>query len=169
MQNYFYLSSDYFMKFSRMLKHLLLLSFLFTTSACNEYWWTRGQAPAPDELLKRALKRVEENHTESKYKRDEIYAIASSISQYVVANDAYSVETLSAIEDSLKNLEGKLSYGNRAPYSELSGQLRQFQKTQNIENQEPLRLFYARLLFFLSSELKVPAPDLIPTEQIANS
>ena len=148
------------MMLSNTSKVFLSLMLILSTSACNEYWWTRGQAPSPSELLKKASSRVSETHSESSYKREEIYTVAKSIIDSISNSSEYSVETLSSVEENFRTLEGKLSFGNRAPFGELHGQLKNFINNKNKNaNTEALTLYFARVLFFLSSEMKVPAPN----------
>ncbi len=147
---------------------LCLMSF----SACSEYWWTRGQPPATADIFARAQERVLEMQQELPAERADIQQVASSLSTefQTVTADKISTqemhESFNRIEASLISLEGKMSYGNRPPLQELSGQFRALKEkglSVGFENlpKEALRLFGARVLFMLSSEIKVPAPDAI--------
>jgi hypothetical protein len=141
-------------------------------SACSEYWWTRGQPPASAEILVRAQERVLEMRDSYPSERPEIQALADVLStefQILTADDISSDrlhQSFQKIEESLISLEGILSYGNRPPLQELSGQFRALKErgvTSGFDNlpKESLRLFGARVLFMLSSEIKVPAPDAV--------
>ncbi len=149
-------------------KKTLLISLLLTLSACNEYWWTRGQPPSTTELLNRASLRVEEASSSSKEDRKEILEITNSIlssSKFLLEEDKLDTNKanllLSDLEKSFKSLEGKLSYTNRPPFNELSGQLRAFKSSNTEIDKSALTLYTARVLFFLSSEISVPKPDPI--------
>jgi hypothetical protein len=150
------------MKKLHSLKFLTVFIFFLGTSACNEYWWTRGQAPSPAESLKKAQDRISENKLEFKDMRPEITKTAEKI---VAETTKLSEDNLDAIfadlENSFLSLEGKLSYGNRPPYNELLGQLRVLrEKTKSKDLKiEAAQLYLSRVLFFLSTEMKVPAPD----------
>jgi hypothetical protein len=154
------------------MKKILPLFLLFFLNACSEYWWTRGQPPASSEILVQAQKRVEEVKVELPTERPEIqkYADLLSMEFQSITSDQLTSENMqqsfSKIEEILISLEGKLSYGNRAPLQELSGQFRALKNmglSSGFENlpKESLRLFGARVLFMLSSEIRVPAPDAI--------
>jgi hypothetical protein len=154
------------------MKLFLSSLFLLTLNSCSEYWWTRGQPPASSEILSRAKSRVIEVHQDLPSERPEIYLLADSLSSefnIITSEDTKSKQlsgSFSKIEEALYSLEGKLSYGNRAPLQELSGQFRALKEkglTVGFENlpKESLKLFGARVLFMLSSEMKVPAPDAI--------
>jgi hypothetical protein len=154
------------------MKLFLSLLFVLSLNACSEYWWTRGQPPASSEILSRAKSRVIEVHQDLPSERPEIYTLADSLSNEfnIITSEGTKSNQLSSsfmrIEEVLYSLEGKLSYGNRPPLQELSGQFRALKEkglTVGFENlpKESLRLFGARVLFMLSSEMKVPAPDAI--------
>lgn len=64
--------------------------------------------------------------------------------------------------DSFMKMEGLISIGSRAAFSELSGQLRKFTnsaKEGQAVNPEAFGLFHARTQFFLARELMVPPPN----------
>lgn len=154
------------------MKLFLSLLLIVSLNACSEYWWTRGQPPASSEILSRAKERVIEVHRDLPSERPEIFTLADSLSNefYIITSEQSKSKQLSTsfnkIEEALYSLEGKLSFGNRPPLQELSGQFRALkEKGLNVgfENlpKESLRLFGARVLFMLSSEMKIPAPDAI--------
>ena len=145
---------------TRFFTKLFLISLLSLT-ACNEYWWTRGQPPSANQILKNSISRVTEIKEEFNNKRPEISVTAEKLAQEFESYDSNNPkQLLTTLEDSLKDLEGKLSYGNRAPYNELLGQLRSFKnKTDLSDSNDAMMLYFARVLFFLSTEMKVPAPD----------
>lgn len=160
------------MKFS-LGSFLLSISLLVSLSSCTEYWWTRGQPPASNEVLQRAIDRLAEVEVEYPDKRPEIAEAAKKFSSHIEqiislagTNPKSTTSVLEKLELELMALEGKLSYGNRAPLSELSGQFRSFkglilEKGPNSVPSEVFSLFGARLLFMLSSEMKVPPVDPI--------
>ncbi|HMO16731.1 MAG TPA: hypothetical protein PKA63_02650 [Oligoflexia bacterium] len=153
------------------LSKFIIPSLLFLASACNEYWWTRGQPPATSDILSRASSRVIEMEDSSKWNRSDISShaktISSGLAESLVSGDKNKArEEFLALEQTLLSLEGKLSYGNRAPFNELSGQFRSFKKrisSEGFENipDESVKLFTARVLFLLASEMNVPAPDKV--------
>lgn len=150
---------------ARFLKALLFSISFLTLNACNEYWWTRGQPPSAEELLKRAQSRITEVKNDYSNLRPEISASAEAISSRLssLSSEALSPENLDNIikflEKELTSMEGKLSYGNRAPYNELCGQLRALENSNKSKlSKDSLNLYFARVLFFLTSEMKVPAP-----------
>lgn len=157
------------------MKHTISLTLLLSLSSlsgCSEYWWTRGQPPASAEILSRAQERIQEVEKSTPFERGDIVEIAKMLSSEFKSLTSDSLENdqmleiLKNVEQSLKSLEGKLSYGNRPPLQELSGQFRAIKEkglNSGVESlpKESLRLFAARVLFMLSSEIKVPAPDPI--------
>ena len=145
------------------MKRLVVLLSILSLTACTEYWWTRGQAPGPDVLLNRAQERLAENIKTNPQKRNEVASIASSIESSLLAavNAKSTSDRSKSIQNSINSfeqLEGKLAVTSRAPYGELFGQLRTISKSQDVDN-DALQLFAARALFFLASELEVPAPS----------
>lgn len=150
---------------------VFLLSALFGLSGCSEYWWTRGQPPSSSELLQRASEKVEISLRDRASARPDIAALAidvqKSLSNITDSSDRQSLITgFSLLENSLKNLEGKLSYGNRPSLLELSGQNRAILADLSNPNHEVNnntrsghKLFLSRVLNFFSNELNVPSPD----------
>lgn len=148
---------------------------LIITSAtgCSEYWWTRGQPPSTETLFVRANERISESLTDRSSIRPDIAANAIEVQnglKILQSSDISSAQVstaLKTVEVALKNLERKVSFGNRPPLNELSGQLRalegEFKQNSDVEESRvsALRLFGARVLMYLSSELNVPAPDQI--------
>jgi hypothetical protein len=158
------------------IKHFFSVLILFSFSACNEYWWTRGQPPSSSEIFNKALSKLEQSKGSSVVQRPEILSIANDLksefnllilgSQDKNDNKDDVLKSFDRVENLLMSLENKLSYGNRPPYFELSGQFRALKQSvsdngfSSVSN-EALNLFCARVLFFISSELQVPAPDVI--------
>jgi len=139
----------------------ILVISISSLSACNEYWWTRGQPPSASELLQRAQDRVVEIKKEYHNKRPNITTTAERLSTDL---ENLNTETLPSIainlEKDFMQMEGKLSYGNRPPFNELNGQLRAMKSTgYSSMDMDSAKLYFARVLFFLSTEMKVPAPD----------
>jgi len=154
---------------------LISISLLISLSSCTEYWWTRGQPPASNEVLQRAKDRLAEVEVEYPDQRPEIADSAKKVSSHIEqiislagTNSQSTTNELEKLEQELVALEGKLSYGNRAPLSELSGQFRSFkglilEKGADSVPPEVFSLFGARLLFMLASEMQVPPVDPIKT------
>ena len=65
---------------------------------------------------------------------------------------------LEKVKSNFIKLEGKLSIGSRAQYSELSKQIRAFTNSDKV-NKSAYTLFASRSIMFLASELKTPAPS----------
>lgn len=148
---------------------LLLCSLLLSSAGCSEYWWTRGQPPSSKNLLSRAALQLNDAREQFGAKRLNIADLSQNIETALTEADAAAKSTnnsllvtqLTSTRDLFMELEGKLSIGSRAPYSELSSQLRSFisQASSGKEiNTGALELFSARVLFFMASELSVPAP-----------
>jgi len=152
---------------------LLLLLMILSLNACSEYWWTRGQPPSTKDLFFRANERIEEALSERANDRPEIAGNALEIKKVLSALEREDInieelrQTVANMEIPLKNLESKVSYGNRPPLSELTGQLRAIKNDLTSASEvdgmkySAIRLFGGRVLMYLSSELKVPAPDKI--------
>lgn len=161
-------------RYMRPNKISLILALLLTTATgCSEYWWTRGQPPSTQELFSRANERISESIDQRSSNRPEIAANAIEVqkSLSILGSSEVKVstvlESLKSVENSFKNLERKVSYGNRPPINELSGQLRalenELKKSSALDpgRLSAMRLFGARVLMYLSTELNVPAPDQI--------
>ena len=151
---------------NKALKFLFTVIIFTTLNSCSEYWWTRGQPPSPSEILKRAQSRVEENKEKYSDKRPEISKIAEKIvSETSSLSSENLTDALNTLENTFTGLEGQLSYGSRPPFNELSGQLRAMKENSKngTVSEEAVKLYFARVLFFLSSEMRVPAPDPIQT------
>ena len=155
------------------MKKIVFTLSLLTLSACNEYWWTRGQPPSAKELVLRAEDRFNLSINERAQTRADFAPSAqklkSSLLQTLEAsykndkskNDNSLKESVKATEMSFIELEGKMSIGSRAAYGELCNQIRAFaSKADAGENVDPsaFELFTSRSIFFLANELKVPAP-----------
>lgn len=157
-------------------KHILLLALaLPVLGGCDfDYWWSRGQPPAPSKVLDRSITRLNDELTRTP--RSELQPLATQIKEELLraANalkgesslspkaDAPSfVDALEKTSAQFQALEGKLSWGSRPPYGELSGQLRALtedaRKGVNIDA-PAFEIFAAHTAFFLANELTVPAP-----------
>lgn len=145
---------------NKFLTLLILVISITSLTGCNEYWWTRGQPPSATELLKRAQNRVIETKEEFNNKRPEIASTAERLSSDLNNLNSESLPAITMnLEKDLLQMEGKLSYGNRPPFNELNGQLRAMISSGFVNMDiDSARLYFARVLFFLSSEMKVPAP-----------
>lgn len=150
---------------------LLLISFLLILSlgGCDlDYWWSRGQPPSSQKLLTRADIRLNETlgttaRTDVKEDAQKIRADLTELNDALAKGQggAKVSEGIVSLSSAFSALEGKLSFGSRAPYGELLDQLQGFQKISE-ENgtvdKNTFALYSARTLFFLASELSVPAP-----------
>ena len=149
----------------------LVLVFLSCLTGCSEYWWTRGQPPSTEELFTRANEQISESLKNRSSSRPEVAGNAIEVQNSLQILDSSDLtvdkvtQSLKSVEIAFKNLERKVSYGNRPPLNELSGQLRalesEFSDKSVLEagRHSALRLFGARVLMYLSGELNVPAPD----------
>ena len=141
------------------MKNLLLFLLVICSTSCTEYWWTRGQPPSTSDLLERANDRFKTSYSNRSEKRSDIASLAqnltSSLNESVNSTNASS---LNKVQSDFIQLEGKLSIGSRAAYSELSKQIRAFVGSNKI-NKPAYRLFASRSIMFLASELKTPAPS----------
>ena len=142
------------------MKNLLLFLLVIGSTSCTEYWWTRGQPPSTSDLLERANDRFKTSYKKRAEKREDIASLAKnlteSLNQSVESADATN---LNQVQSDFIKLEGKLSIGSRAAYSELSKQIRAFVSSENNFNKPAYRLFASRSIMFLASELKTPAPS----------
>ena len=141
---------------------MIILAFvcILLTSGCTEYWRTRGQAPSVEALVERAQDRL--STAEKSSDREKIKQTAKDLEKNLVAayrgKDSSEIkQQLAQASESFATLEGKLSYGSRPAYGELSGQLRALANAEKAKR-PAVGLFAARTLFFLADELSVPAP-----------
>lgn len=156
---------------SRVARVTTVLLILGSTSACSEYWWSRGQASTVPQLIERNQAKLATARSERAEFRNEVAVISEPIEKDLLAAQDLLVRNssqdqlavhLRAAGESFMKLEGKLSIGSRAAFGELTGQLRGFQ--QGLSQGHPptadaFGLFTARTLGFLASELSVPAPN----------
>jgi hypothetical protein len=144
-------------KFKFILKNSFCIALLLTFAACNQeefhYWWSRGQPPSVSELISRAETSLKEQLEENSNKRSDIAPLVTSISQALTSSQ------LQVAYEKLLELDGKISVTNRAPYGELLGQLRGFINAGSELDAKAFGMFASRVIFFLASELKVPAPN----------
>ena len=142
-------------------------------SACDSYWWTRGQPPAPSDLVKRAsdsfdaeLAKNAQARSDFAPKAKELKALLVTIAQQSSHRDAAEqiVPTLREASQTFLGIEDSLSIGSRPAFAELSGQLRRLtadvEKTSSVEA-TVVETFVSRSLFLLSNELTVPAPAFL--------
>jgi len=133
-----------------------------------DYWWSRGQPPSSTNLLFRSQKQLEENLSstaradvkgEATQLRDALRDVHGDLSKG--NGGARLQEGLAKVNTALSALEGKISWGSRAPYGELIRQLQGFRKEaaeSGTVDKNVFSLYSARTLFFLASELSVDAP-----------
>lgn len=139
--------------------------------ACSEYWWTRGQPPAPSTLLTRAQTNLSSAREEFSQSRADIADISVRYEESMrsmldsVSKNSPLSETLSNMQSAQKvfaELEGHLSIGSRAAFGELSAQLRKLahdvSKPDTPTSVQTYDLFAARSFSFLARELATPAP-----------
>jgi len=149
-------------------KILLASAILLSTTACSEYWWSRGQPPSTSELFERKQISLEQSIQKDPFKRSIVIkhseVLSSALDQAVKSfgsKDAFD-KALNISQEQFIALEGKVSIGSRAAFGELSGQLRTFaqanEKGSKIDK-AAFTLFSARTLSFLASEISVPAPN----------
>ena len=148
------------------MKKLTTLTFLLLLTACNEYWWTRGQPPSVKDLLQRANIRFTES-SDSQLRSDFLPQaqklkdlLVNSVDQHG-KNEQDTLNALKSVESEFIALEGKISIGSRAAYGELSNQMRSFieiQESKKDFDSSAYTLFASRSIMFLANELKVPAP-----------
>ena len=139
-------------------------------TSCSDYWWERGQALSTADLLKRASEHYESAQARYGAERAEFQSVAQALNGSL-EGALTTLETdhsgtgvkklLLACEESFGALEGKLSVGSRAPYGELSGQLRsmvgRLEKGEEI-SKSAFSLFTARTRFFLANEFAMNQP-----------
>lgn len=148
-----------------------LLLVALPASGCTDYWWQRGQPPSVKTLMSRATTDLETAIAAKKRSADLVQlakTIESCTKQAAVESGAAGnspstklSEALGQCKQGFVSLEDHISVTNRAPYAELSGQLRVFvDASSKGEKLDPsaVGLFAARTLFFLASELELSAP-----------
>ena len=154
------------------LSPLLLILLTFSgvcLSGCDvDYWWSRGKPPTSEKLLSLSHSKLStelSSTTRGDIKGDFtqleklLIDTHSGLSQGVAGDKLKS--NLAALRESFYGLEGKLSFGSRPAYGELMGQLRGFEeiaKENGTVDTNVFTLYSARVFFFLSDELAVPAP-----------
>jgi len=142
------------------MKNLLLILLVITSlTSCTEYWWTRGQPPSTSDLLVRANDRFETSFSKRSEDRKDIAELAKSLTNSL--NESVKTtnsNSLQKVQSDFIKLEGKLSIGSRAAYSELSKQIRAFIGSDKV-NKSGYKLFASRTIMFLASELKTPKPS----------
>ena len=165
---------------SKLFKLSGLILVLLPFSGCDlGYWWQRGQPPGVETILERSTNRLSEAlELTNGQQRNQVAGIAKQLQATLdsiystnpnpsLSNPAQNKplsldQSLDSAKNSFLQLEGKLSIGSRAAFSELSGQLRRFIEKSSSEenfNYDAFGLFAARTMFFLSRELMVPAPN----------
>ncbi len=143
------------------------LCVLSTFSGCTEYWWERGQAPSISELVKRSQEKLQVASNQYGSGRGDILELSKQIDLCLaeavrVPSSPQVLGHMKECRESFLSLDGKLSVGSRAPYGELSGQLRTIIETLEQGEQvadHSLGLFAARARFFLANELSMPKPS----------
>jgi len=134
--------------------------------------WQRGQPPGPDVLLERSQSKLSKRLSAPAEGREATAEIAASLKESLLRvasdpkNHSLMSEELTKARQAMVELGPTLSPGNRAPFGELSAQLRVM--ISAVENGTPpsedaLTLYAARTLNFLASELEVPARLLMYT------
>ena len=145
-----------------------------TTGCDTGYWWSRGQPSGVSELIQRSSERLAESVATHGPARENLSGIAvhtskalekalQNIGSGAGGNQLVQLSSeLKIARDSFMKMEGLISIGSRAAFSELSGQLRKFTnsaKEGQAVNPEAFGLFHARTQFFLARELMVPPPN----------
>lgn len=143
---------------------LMILAF----SGCSEEWWSRGQIPAPHNLLHRSEIRLDEaSFTYAESRTEDIPAfmlLSEALRKTSFAIQERDTEvsinqTFDDLSKSFLSLEGKLSVTSRVPYSELCLQLNAFadQARRGKGLSSPaFQIFAARTNMFLARELSSP-------------
>lgn len=153
----------------RILPLLTLLLLTLCISGCDvEYWWSRGKPPTSEKLLTLSHSKLQQSflttsRAEIKPEFLELEKLLTEtrlgLTQGVAGDKLKS--NLSSIRQGMYGLEGKLSFGSRPAYGELLSQLRGFEdiarENGNVDT-NVFTLYSARVFFFLSDELGVPAP-----------
>jgi len=146
---------------------------ILSLSACDSYWWTRGQPPAPSELVKRAAESFDAELAKNQQSRAELASKAKDLKLLLVtiADQSGKAGTSRVLVSSLRDasqkflgIEDSLSIESRPAFAELSGQLRRL--TADVEKSSSVdaavvETFVSRSLFLLSNELTVPAPTYL--------
>ncbi len=150
--------------------HYLLVLSLTNFGGCTDYWWSRGQPPSVADLLAHSSEKLEDARASRQSFRPIVAKRSSAIQESFTS--AISIlekngpgeqlnEVLNKTQENFISLEGTLSVGSRASYSELSGQLRAIAlaaRQGNGPNKDSLGLLASRSYAFLANELAVPAP-----------
>lgn len=151
------------------MKKIAFILSLLGMVGCNEYWWTRGQPPSVKELVERAQDRFNSTVEERALARSDFAPAAQKLRNALIQalhatskSGHISKDLIKDVEVSFIEMEGKLSVGSRAAYGELCNQIRAFANKVELGEQldsSAFGLFASRSIFFLTSELKVPAPS----------
>lgn len=157
--------------FSRHALYVLpLLLLVSSLSGCTHEWWTRGQPPAVSEIVARAEQRLNDAVTANASTRQDFIPLAKDLRQSLLGSlgavrdglpAAQQMTSLGDCRNSFIKLEQSLSPGSLAAYGELSGQMREFERSAREGHpvtHQSFELFSARTMFFLASELSAPAP-----------
>lgn len=147
---------------------VLILSTTSLTGCDLDYWWSRGKPPTSEKLLSLSSSKLDDqlsvtNRAEVKESISQLQKLLSDTHSGLtqgVAGDKLK-GNLASIRESLYGLEGRISFGARPAYGELVGQLRGFEeiaKQSGTVDSNVFTLYSARVFFFLSDELGVPAP-----------
>lgn len=156
----------------RFFQLFLILCLIVSTTACSEYWWTRGQPPSIETLVERSHERFNETLAKRGSFRPSLAKISSDLEKSLGTTyhavqpqaSAHNIDLVQELEHGrnlLLDLEPELSIGSRAAYGELSGQMRTFlARVAEGKSLSPeiFGLFNARICFFLANELEVPGP-----------
>lgn len=146
-----------------------LLCILLSSTACNEYWRSRGQPPSVAQLMQRSQAHLSEQVKVRAEARPELARIAQNIEKSMLAMFSDGTlkkeavqEQLASVQKDFLSLEGKVSIGSRAAFGELSAQLRGFvgQAAKGGEvDYAALGLFTSRVIRFFGNEMMVPGPE----------
>jgi len=151
------------------IRFLIIALVCFSLSSCDvDYWWSRGKPPTSEKLLNLSQSKFDaivsstsRNEVKADFiKLQKLLADTHSGLKQGVAGDKLK-SNLVALTEAMYSLEGRISWGSRAPYGELLGQLRGFENIAQINgtvDTNVFTLYTARVYFFLSDELAVPAP-----------
>jgi len=139
-----------------------------------EYAWSRGQPAGVSDLIQRSSDNLASSITSHGPAREKFSGLAVSTSKALQSalgsiGSGSNSGSLGELSNQLKSarssfmaMEGLVSIGSRAAFSELSGQLRNFAaKAKEGQSISPkaFGLFHARTQFFLARELMVPPPN----------
>ncbi len=137
------------------------------------YWWQRGQPKSVSQLLTESQGKLDAALTASAAERKEIVPAAKGIRESLSKAAELSrggrpatevVAQISAAEQQMIQLEGRLSVGSRAAYGELASQLREFASEAQGGQETSFAafgLFTARTFVFLANELSMPPPIVL--------